>query len=304
MADEAQRTGAAGGDEGARTGGMVPRRVGVVSLGLIGGSFAKAYAAAGWEVFGWNRTRAVTELAEIEVLAGELTDEVVGTCELLVLAGYPGSSVEWLRQKAELVAPGAIVIDTDGVKRAVCAAAEPIARAHGFHFVGCHPMAGTQYSGFAHARATMFRGAPMVEVPPTDMDDVERLELLSRLNDLLAPCGFGSFTYATADEHDRMIAYTSQLAHVVSNAYVKSPAAQLHKGFSAGSYKDLTRVARLNAPMWTELFLDNADYLSSEVGTIIDNLQKYKDALDARDARRLEELLAEGDRLKREAERR
>jgi prephenate dehydrogenase len=162
-------------------------------------------------------------------------------------------------------------------------------------------MAGTQYSGFAHARANMFHNAPMVVVPP-QMDDFERVAILERLKRLLEPCGFGSFTLSTAENHDRMIAYTSQLAHVVSNAYVKSPTAQEHKGFSAGSYKDLTRVARLNAPMWTELFLDNADNLSREVGTIIENLQAYKDAIDARDAEKLQTLLAEGDRLKREAE--
>ena len=142
----------------------------------------------------------------------------------------------------------------------------------------------------------------MVVVPPLAVEGVERLDLLTHLVDLLEPCQFGSFTYATAEEHDFMIAYTSQLAHVVSNAYVKSPTAQSHKGFSAGSYRDLTRVARLNAPMWTELFLDNADYLSLEIGTLIDNLQAYKDAIDAGDATELERLLAEGDRLKREAE--
>ena len=149
----------------------------------------------------------------------------------------------------------------------------------------------------------MFRNAPMVIVPPA-IDDFIRLDVLERLKRLLEPCGFGYFTLTTADEHDELIAYTSQLAHVVSNAYVKSPAAQKHKGFSAGSYKDLTRVARLNATMWTELFLDNAEHLSDEIGTLISNLQDYKDAIDSGDAARLHELLAEGDRLKREAERR
>ena len=147
----------------------------------------------------------------------------------------------------------------------------------------------------------MFKGAPMVVVPP-QMEDLARASVLERLKELLAPCGFGSFTLATAAEHDRVIAYTSQLAHVVSNAYVKSPTARSHKGFSAGSYKDLTRVARLNAPMWTELFLDNADNMSAELGCVIESLQAYKDAIDAGDAARLEALLAEGDRIKREVE--
>jgi prephenate dehydrogenase len=280
---------------------FVPDRVGVVGLGLMGGSFAKALASAGREVYGWNRTHSVTEMAEIETIIGELTDETVPTCELIILAGYPQVSIDWLGEMARLISPGAIVIDTVGVKRVICERCGRIAEGRPWTFVGCHPMAGTQYSGFAHARANMFHNAPMVVVPP-QMDDFERVAILERLKHLLEPCGFGSFTLSTAENHDRMIAYTSQLAHVVSNAYVKSPTAQGHKGFSAGSYKDLTRVARLNAPMWAELFLDNADNLSRELGTIIDSLQAYKDAIDAHDAERLRALLAEGDRLKREAE--
>ena len=280
---------------------FVPGRYGVVSLGLMGGSFAKAFAAAGAEVFAWNRTRSTLELAMIETVTGELDESTIPTCELIVLAGYPASTIEWLERYAPLVSPGAIVIDTVGVKRVICEKCEALCRNYPFTFVGCHPMAGTQFSGFAHARATMFKGAPMVVVPPA-MDEFERAGVLERLKELLAPCAFGSFTLATAAEHDRNIAFTSQLAHVVSNAYVKSPTARDHRGFSAGSYRDLTRVARLNAPMWTELFLDNADYLSDELGCIIRSLQAYKDAIDARDAELLEALLAEGDRIKREVE--
>ena len=267
----------------------------------MGGSFARALRAAGREVFAWNRTRSTLELAEIETVTGELTDDAIGTCELIVLAGYPQSAIDWLREKADLISDGAIVIDTVGVKRVICETCDAIAEGHGWTFVGCHPMAGTQYSGFAHSRASMFKGAPMVVVPPK-MDDLERANLLERLKELLAPCQFGSFTLATAGVHDHVIAFTSQLAHVVSNAYVKSPTAQEHHGFSAGSYRDLTRVARLNATMWTELFLDNADNLSEELGCIIANLQQYKDAIDDGDAARLKELLAEGDRIKREVE--
>ena len=279
----------------------VPGRYGVVSLGLMGGSFAKAFAAAGAEVYAWNRTRSTLELAMIETVTGELDEETIPMCELIILAGYPASTVEWLERYAPLVSPGAIVIDTVGVKRVICERCEEICAPYPFTFVGCHPMAGTQYSGFARARATMFKGAPMVVVPPA-MDDLERATVLERLKTLLSPCQFGSFTLSTADQHDRNIAFTSQLAHVVSNAYVKSPTARDHRGFSAGSYRDLTRVARLNAPMWTELFLDNADHLGRELDVIIENLSAYRDALAERDAERLEGLLAEGDRIKREIE--
>lgn len=283
---------------------LVSGRIGIVGLGLMGGSFAKAAHEAHQQVYGWNRTHATTELAMIETLDGELTDEIIPTCELIILAGYPQSTIEWLQRNATKISAGAIVIDTVGVKRVICQKCFEIASHYDWNFIGCHPMAGIQYSGFAHARANMFRGASMVVVPPSNMDDIERAEILERLKALLAPCEFGTYTLASPEFHDEQIAYTSQLAHVVSNAYVKSPAARSHKGFSAGSYKDLTRVARLNAPMWTELFLDNADNLSNEIGTLIHNLQKYKDALDTHDAARLEALLAEGDALKRTAERR
>lgn len=282
--------------------GFVPGRVGVVGLGLMGGSFAKGLHAGKMEVYAWNRTRSTLDLAMIETVDGELNDQTIGTCELIVLAGYPQFSVEWLEKKAPLIAPGAIVIDTVGVKRVICERCFAIAAGAPFSFVGCHPMAGTQYSGFGRARANMFYGAPMVVVPPADMGDIDRADMLARLKELLAPLGFGSWHLASAERHDEMIAYTSQLAHIVSNAYVKSPTAQSHQGFSAGSFKDLTRVARLNAPMWTELFLDNADNLGAELDILIAHLQEYREALANEDAPRLEALLAEGDRLKRMSE--
>lgn len=281
---------------------FVPGRVGILGLGLIGGSFAKAFHEAKTEVYAWNRTHSTLELALIECVDAELDQKALPSCELIILAGYPKVSVEWLRTMAPHISPGALVIDVIGVKRTMCAQCFAIAEDFSWTFVGCHPMAGSQYSGFAHTQADMFRNAPMVVVPPSGMDDFVLLDVLERLKQLLEPCGFGMFTLSSPEHHDQVIAFTSQLAHVVSNAYVKSPSAQTHKGFSAGSYKDLTRVARLNAHMWTELFLENADYLSQEIGTLIQNLQAYKDALDASDAEQLELLLAEGDRRKREVD--
>ena len=157
-------------------------------------------------------------------------------------------------------------------------------------------MAGTHFSGFKYSRATLFKGAPMVLVPPV-LDD---MQLIDRVCQLLAPLGFGRFSVTTAEDHDEMIAFTSQLAHVVSNAYVKSPTATRQKGFSAGSSRDLTRVAWLNAPMWTELFLDNRDYLLNEIDCIIHSLSEYRAALSENDANALCQLLEEGKKRKEE----
>ncbi len=278
---------------------MAAGRVGVVGLGLIGGSIARAMARGGHEVYAFDLNADIETFAAIETTAGTLTDELVPTCELIVLACYPKACVDWLREHADLVSPDAIVIDTGGVKRSICEPCFEIAREAGITFVGCHPMAGTQFSGYAHSRASMFEGAPMVVCPAPEVRGVECLALVDRLEGLLSPCGFDKFTVTTPERHDEVIAYTSQLAHVVSNAYVKSPTLALRQGFAAGSYRDLTRVARLNPTMWCELFLDDADNLSREISTLIDALEQYKGALEDRDAERLTELLAEGDRIKR-----
>lgn len=281
-------------------------RVGILGLGLIGGSFARAYRATGADVVAYDPDRDTMGAARIETISGELDDTTIPTCDLIVLAAYPKACTDWLRDHAETLGEasdvtagtGPVVIDTAGVKAAVCREAFALAREYGFAFVGAHPMAGTEHSGFAYARADLFRGAPMVLTPPP-VDDLTRLSLLDRTHMLLAPVGFGRFSVTTPDVHDSVIAYTSQLAHVVSNAYVKSPTAQMHHGFSAGSYRDLTRVAHLNPSMWAELMCDDADHLGQEITWLIEALAAYRDALEQRDQDRLRMLLAEGDRIKR-----
>lgn len=280
--------------------------VGIVGLGLIGGSFARAYRSLGATVYALDTDRDTMDASMIETVEAPLDDASIPSCDLIILAAYPQACIEWLEEHAEILgrisdpdtSRGPIVIDTAGVKEAVCARAFELARVNGFAFVGTHPMAGTQYSGFAHARADLFCGAPMVLVPP-ETDDARRLTLLDRAHTLLAPVGFGSFSVTSPEEHDRVIAFTSQLAHVVSNAYVKSPTARAHHGFSAGSYRDLTRVAHLNPGMWAELMMDDAKNLSQEIASLIEALDAYRLALDAGDRDRLRMLLAEGDRIKR-----
>ena len=162
----------------------------------------------------------------------------------------------------------------------------------------CGPMAGTQFSGFKYSRANLFQGQPMVLVPPV-YDDIE---LLDRCKTALEPCHFGSFSVTTAENHDKMIAFTSQMPHILSNAFIKSPTAKSHKGFSAGSYRDLTRVAWLNPQMWAELFLENKDYTLFELDTYIESLSAYRKALEEDDLETLVSLLEEGKRCKEEVD--
>ena len=274
-------------------------RVGIVGLGLIGGSFAKAYRAAGHSVLAWNRSRSVLDFAIMSGTAdGELTKENLPDCDLVLLCVYPQAAIDWLTDMAPYVGKKPLVIDCCGTKRVVCAACFPLAEQYGFTYLGGHPMAGTHNSGLKYARAELYHGAPMVIVPPV-YDDIE---LLDRAKEMLAPAGFGHISVTTAEKHDAMIAFTSQMAHVVSNAFIKSPTASVHKGFSAGSYKDLTRVAWLNAPMWAELFMENRDYLLDELNILIDNLSAYLTAMENDDREELTRLLEEGKRRKEEVD--
>ncbi|MBR6364542.1 MAG: prephenate dehydrogenase [Lachnospiraceae bacterium] len=277
------------------------KTVGVVGLGLIGGSFAKAYHAdGGWKVLAHDRDEAILGIAELGgEIDGRLTKENIGSCDLILIALYPEASVAYLEEMAPHISKNAIVIDGCGIKRFVCERCFPIAKKHGFTFLGGHPMAGRHFSGYKYSTKTLFKDASMVIVPE-HFEGSADMELVSKVKELLKPAGFGRITISTPQQHDAMIAFTSQLAHVVSNAYVKSPTARSHKGFSAGSYKDLTRVAWLNEDMWTELFLENGDNLVKELDTIIGNLTKYRDAIAQNDAATLHDLLAEGKHCKEE----
>ena len=274
-----------------------PLTVGVVGLGLIGGSMARTYAAATHTVYATDKSSTTLSLAMRDgVVAGELDQMTVARCDLLLLAVYPKAAIEALTALSPFIKKGAVVIDLCGTKRDVCKACFAIAKDKAFDFIGGHPMAGTQFSGYQNSRAGLFEKAPMVLVMPENATEALRC----RVKELLSPVGFGSFAETSAEAHDRVIAFTSQLAHVVSNAYVKSPQAQQHHGFSAGSYRDLTRVAWLNEKMWCELFLENRDFLAEEIDHIITALSAYKKALSENDATTLEALLKEG-RLAKEA---
>ena len=271
--------------------------VGIVGLGLIGGSLAKAFQRDdSVTVLGTARTRNTIEFALLAGdIDGELTPDRLLECDLVLLAAFPEASMDYLRQHADDFSRTGIVMDCVGTKQRICELGFALAKEHGFTFVGGHPMAGTHNSGIKYARATLFDRAPMVIVPPV-FDDIA---FLARIKDLLRPVGFGRISVTTAERHDEMIAFTSQLCHVVSNAYIKSPTAEKHKGFSAGSYRDLTRVAWLNPDMWAELILENRENMLQELDWLLDSLQQYRDAVAENDFPSLRELLNEG-RLRKE----
>ncbi len=273
--------------------------VGIVGLGLIGGSFAKVYGAGGHKILAFDVDDSVMKYA---VLTGAvqslLSEENIGDCDLVLICTYPDAAVKYLKDNGRFIGPKPIVIDCCGTKRVLVDEGMKLAKKYGFTYAGGHPMAGTQYSGFKYSKENMFKNAPMVVVPPK-FDDIAFFE---RIKSLLKPAGFSKITFTTAEKHDELIAFTSQLAHVVSSAYIKSPTASMHKGFSAGSYKDMTRVASLNPEMWTELFFDNKDYLLKEIDNLIGNLKEYRSALETGDREKMYALLEEGKKKKEEVD--
>ncbi len=267
-------------------------KVGIVGLGLIGGSMAKSIKArTSHTVWGVDLDQETMTMARMcGAIDAPLTAENLPECDLILVAIRPDAAIAWVQQHADAISPSAILVDLCGVKRVVVKAITPIAERRGFAYIGGHPMAGKERGGFTSASDSLYVGASMILTPDKRTD----MQLLETLKDFFLDIGFAGLTFSDPEEHDRIIAFTSQLAHIASSAYIKSPEAQRRRGFSAGSFQDMTRVARLDEDMWTELFLDDADYLTRELNELIVHLKEYQDALEARDAEKLRALLKDG----------
>ena len=269
-------------------------KIAVVGLGLIGGSFCKAIKAyTNHEVYGVGRTlnsRSVQMALQEDAIDKAIIPSELGIADLTILCLHPQGIIDFVQENQEYFRPGSIVIDAGGVKEAIVSAVEPVLENRGVCFIGCHPMAGREFSGYAYSLPDMYKGASMILTPGEKTPEEAVLVVESLARDIR----FGRIVKCTPKEHDSTIAFTSQLAHVVSSAYIKSPTTQKESGFSAGSFKDLTRVAKLNEDMWTELFLMNKESLVYEIDTIMGHLKQYRDAIADNQPEQLRELLKEG----------
>jgi len=277
------------------------KRIGIIGLGLMGASLGRVLVKNGYEVYGADRSEEVMQKALLARAYTEpLTAATASRIDLIVVAIYPRAFESAVREYLPILKKGAIVSDFCGNKRVVAAAMKRLATERDdLVYIGGHPMAGREYSGVEHSSVRLFDGASMILVPVT-----EDLFVLSELKKFYLSLGFGEVVVTTPEQHDKLISYTSQLCHVVSNAFIKSETAKQHVGYSAGSYRDLTRVARLEPKMWSELMMDNRDYLKGELDGLIACLQCYSDALGKGEEEELRDLLAEGDRIKREIDKR
>lgn len=272
------------------------KTVGIVGLGLMGGSLAKTVKKhTDSRVLGYDTNRDSLALAEISGSIDEvLTEDRIPECDLLILALLPDSILKWTEENGALIKKGGVLMDICGIKRELYGPLSLSAERNGFNYIGSHPMAGKEVQGFNHASADLYKGASMILSPKKGTE----ISLVEDTMDFFLKLGFGEVVFSSPENHDKIIAYTSQLAHVVSSAYIKSPTSRKRMGFTAGSYKDMTRVARLDPEMWTQLFMDNSDFLASELREIIDNLEDYLEAIEGKDREKLYSLLEQGRKLK------
>ncbi len=267
----------------------------IVGLGIIGGSMAKAAVKyTDNHIIGINRSREPLEKALACGAIHEIGSvESLKDADLIILGTYPEVAVNFVRNNARLIPNKCIVIDTSGIKTKICSQLTEISKQYGFTFVGCHPMAGKEKSGFDVSDADLFNGASCIiipcEAPP---------EAVEKIANLAKKLRFGSVCFSTPEEHDRMIAFTSQLPHVLACSYVFSPCCPQHKGFSGGSYRDVSRVANINAKLWSELFIENKESLLEEIDTLINNINIIKLAIEKGDRQELEKILHKGKEIK------
>ncbi len=271
--------------------------IAVVGLGLIGGSFCKTIQKQlGILCDGLDADQTVCAKAVADgTIRRAITPEQLHEADLTIVALHPKQTIRFLLEQKEHFRQGSIVMDVCGIKTAVVDAVAASLQERGVRFVGTHPMAGREFSGYDYALSDLFEHASFI-ITPTDATDQEALETVVSLAEGMR---FERVVVSSPENHDRIIAFTSQLAHVVSNAYIKSPSAQDQMGFSAGSFLDLTRVAKLNENMWTDLFLMNKEPLLYELDTIIAHLCEYRDAMRADDSEALRALLRDG-RIRKE----
>lgn len=269
----------------------------IVGLGLIGASLAKTLKKnTNHHILGWNRTESVSIRALEDGTIDETgaIDELIPKADITIINFYPNAIVPFILEHRDLFKKNSIVTDSCGIKTKICNQLKN--ESLNFYFIGAHPMAGREVSGYDNALSTLFDNASFICTPyentPRNATDA--------LVGLAQEMGFARTVVTTAEHHDEMIAFTSQIAHVLACSYVLSPLAPYHAGYSAGSYRDVSRVARINADMWTELFLDNGEALVREIDDLVSNLNKFKTAIENGNGEVLHDLMEKGNRIKEE----
>ena len=268
----------------------------VAGMGLIGGSICKAvHAYTDHSVYGWNRSQKTLQKALAEHAIDGIVQDDCSHFDLIIVCLYPDLVREWVKKYIKTISAGTIIIDVSGVKTDLPEEMTKLCAEYQVSYLSTHPMAGKEHAGFDVSDEGLFQGANFIITP---LENTPK-HVIAEVKNFAHQIGFRRFVITTPEMHDRMIAYTSQLAHVVSSAYVQSPVLELESGFSGGSFHDMTRIATMNEDMWTGLFMENKASLMQEIDILIANLQKYKTALSENDEKAVYDLIQDG-RFKKE----
>ncbi len=270
--------------------------IGIIGLGLIGGSFGRAIIKnTEHKVYGTDILPDALVKAELlNAISAPLTEEDFGGLDLVIFALTPSQFISQAENIAPKLKKGALIIDIGGIKKEPADKMRSLsAEFPDLQFIATHPMAGKEYSGITHSSAAMFERASILLVNIN-----AEIETLAVFKKLCVDIGFDFIKITNENEHDEIIAYTSQLCHIISSAYINNPLSDVHDGFSAGSFKDMSRVSRMNSSMWAELFLKNRTNVLKSLDVFIENVQNIKAAIEGSDAETLRNILEEGNRKK------
>ena len=272
------------------TGFINYQKVLIVGLGMIGGSYAQKLSSLGFEVGALARRQETLDFAlEKGYIAHgqtEVTRDYVSRFDIVIFALYPHAFVEWIRQYQDYIRPGAVITDVTGVKRSIVPTIQEMLLPD-LEFVPAHPMAGRERSGVEYADCRLFADANYI-VTPTERNTPEAVELIRTLGCIL---GFRHIAVLSPEEHDEMIGFLSQLTHCIAVTLMTCKESEHLAEYTGDSFRDLTRIARINEHMWTELFLANKDELLDQMDLFMRQFARMRDALAGGDTETLKEMM-------------
>ena len=268
----------------------VSKKIMIVGLGLLGGSYARVLKRFGFHISAITKEQSSIDYALKEGMIDEgtthLDERMIGEADLVIFALYPHVFIEWIEKNQKLLKSGAIITDVTGVKRSIVYKIQDMLR-DDVEFIAAHPMAGREVSGVENSTDKMFAGANYI-VTPTDKNTPEAINTCLELGRLL---GFSNVTTLTPEEHDEMIGFLSQLTHCIAITLMTCNDKEDMEKFTGDSFRDLTRIARINDLMWSELFLANKDALLSQMDMFINKFNELKTMLETEDIDAMREMM-------------
>ena len=264
------------------------KKIAIIGLGMLGGSYAQSFHDAGIKVTGIDIDPEAISYAKEKgwIEKGGDDPALISDCDIVISALYPQSFVEWIRTNQHHFKENALLSDVTGVKRKVIREIDAILRPD-LEFIACHPMAGREYKGIAYADPSQFRQANFLIVP-TENNTEKAIETAREIADVLQ---FRNISILSAEEHDRIIGFVSQLCHVIAISLMNISDDPKLADYTGDSFRDLTRIADINEDLWPELFIYNKDNLLKEIDQLIDQLKEMHGLIETEDLESMKEKM-------------